>query len=79
MASRARQKIERAARQQGYTVYSAEYEPITPILFDELGGWCVKLYPLMGGSMTMVGGGNAEEVVGEIYKLPLRVVGAMSE
>lgn len=78
MASRARQKIEKAAERQGYTVYSAEYEPITPILFDELGGWIVKLYGIGGGSMTMVGGSNADEVAAEIRKLPLRSLGAMS-
>jgi hypothetical protein len=77
--SRARQKIERAAQQQGYTVYSAEYEPVTPLeMGDELGGWCVKLYGIGGGSLVMVGGRNAEGVCGEIRRLPLRSLGAMS-
>ena len=78
MASRAKQKIERAARQQGYSVYSAEYEPITPLeMGDLLGGWTVKLYGIGGGSLVMVGGINVEGVVGEIAQLPLRSTGAM--
>lgn len=73
MASRARKRIEQAALQQGYTVYSATYEPIQMLeMGDALGGWVVKLSGVDDSGLTMVGAANVDGVIGEIMTLPLR-------